>query len=75
MYQDGNIWVGKSGDEKVCIYPKMANRHGMIAGATGTGKTGTLKVLAESFTRLRRAGISCGRERGSFGDVPGRNGK
>ena len=50
MYQDGNIWVGKSGDEKVCIYPKMANRHGMIAGATGTGKTVTLKVLAESFS-------------------------
>ncbi|MDO4303522.1 MAG: DUF853 family protein [Bacillota bacterium] len=50
MYQDNKIWVGKSGDEKVCIYPKMANRHGMIAGATGTGKTVTLKVLAESFS-------------------------
>lgn len=50
MYQDNKIWVGKSGDEKVYIYPKMANRHGMIAGATGTGKTVTLKVLAESFS-------------------------
>lgn len=50
MYQDQKIWVGKSGDEKVYIYPKMANRHGMIAGATGTGKTVTLKVLAESFS-------------------------
>ncbi len=50
MYQDNKIWVGKSGDEKVYIYPKMANRHGMIAGATGTGKTITLKVLAESFS-------------------------
>lgn len=50
MYQENKIWIGKSGDEKVCIYPKMANRHGMIAGATGTGKTVTLKVLAESFS-------------------------
>lgn len=50
MYQDGKILVGKAGEEKVYIYPKMANRHGMIAGATGTGKTITLKVLAESFS-------------------------
>lgn len=50
MFQDNKIWIGKSGDEKVYIYPKMANRHGMIAGATGTGKTVTLKVLAESFS-------------------------
>ena len=50
MYQDGKILIGKSGEEKVYIYPKMANRHGMIAGATGTGKTITLKVLAESFS-------------------------
>ena len=50
MFQDQKIWVGSSGEEKVYIYPKMANRHGMIAGATGTGKTVTLKVLAESFS-------------------------
>ena len=50
MFQDNKIWIGKSEDEKVYIYPKMANRHGMIAGATGTGKTITLKVLAESFS-------------------------
>ena len=50
MYQDKKILVGMAGDEKVYIYPKMANRHGMIAGATGTGKTVTLKVLAESFS-------------------------
>lgn len=50
MFQDKKIWVGTSGEEKVYIYPKMANRHGMIAGATGTGKTVTLKVLAESFS-------------------------
>ena len=50
MYQDGKIWIGRSGEEDIYIYPKMANRHGMIAGATGTGKTVTLKVMAESFS-------------------------
>lgn len=50
MYQEQKIWVGTSGEEKIVIYPKMANRHGLIAGATGTGKTVTLKVLAESFS-------------------------
>ena len=50
MYQDKKILVGMSGEEKVYIYPKMANRHGLIAGATGTGKTITLKVMAESFS-------------------------
>ena len=50
MYNENKIWIAKSGDEKVFIYPKMANRHGMIAGATGTGKTVSLKVLAESFS-------------------------
>lgn len=50
MYQDKKIWIGKSDEEKIYIYPRMANRHGMIAGATGTGKTVTLKVLAESFS-------------------------
>lgn len=50
MYHDKKIWVGTSGEEKIYIYPKMANRHGLIAGATGTGKTVTLKVLAESFS-------------------------
>lgn len=50
MYQDKKIWVGLAGDKPAYIYPKMANRHGLIAGATGTGKTVTLKVLAESFS-------------------------
>ncbi|MCR4792805.1 MAG: DUF853 domain-containing protein [Lachnospiraceae bacterium] len=50
--ETGTIWLGKSGDKKVCIYPRMANRHGMICGATGTGKTITLKVLAESFSDM-----------------------
>lgn len=50
MFQDNKIWIGKSGEENVYIYPKMANRHGLIAGATGTGKTVTLKCMAESFS-------------------------
>lgn len=50
MYYEEKIWIGKSGEENVFIYPKMANRHGMIAGATGSGKTVSLKVLAESFS-------------------------
>lgn len=50
MYFDGKIWVGLSEGERVSVLPRMANRHGLIAGATGTGKTTTLKVLAESFS-------------------------
>ncbi len=51
MYKNGQILVGKSAQgEEVYLLPKMANRHGLIAGATGTGKTITLKVLAESFS-------------------------
>src|ERR1051326_1365506 len=35
----------------IFLLPKMANRHGLIAGATGTGKTVTLQTLAENFSR------------------------
>jgi hypothetical protein len=38
--------------EEIYLLPKMANRHGMIAGATGTGKSVTLRVMAEAFSRL-----------------------
>jgi DNA helicase HerA-like ATPase len=47
----GPILVAK-GKRDVVLYPKMANRHGLIAGATGTGKTVTLRVLAEQFSSL-----------------------
>ena len=51
MLHDGKIWIGSCGDgSPVYLLPSMANRHGLIAGATGTGKTITLKVLAESFS-------------------------
>jgi uncharacterized protein len=40
------------GDKEAFLLPAMANRHGLIAGATGTGKTVTLQVLAEHFSRI-----------------------
>ena len=53
MFYDNKILIGKTNEgEDLYIYPKMANRHGLIAGATGTGKTVTLKVLAESFSEM-----------------------
>ena len=45
------IWLA-TGEDRVYLEPSMANRHGLIAGATGTGKTVTLKVLAESFSDM-----------------------
>lgn len=53
MIRDGKIWVGGTEDGgQTFLLPKMANRHGLIAGATGSGKTATLKGLAESFSAL-----------------------
>lgn len=52
MLLDQNIWVGTSTEGAISLLPKMANRHGLIAGATGTGKTVTLQVLAEGFSKL-----------------------
>jgi len=40
------------GKSDIFLLPKMANRHGLIAGATGTGKTVTLRVLAEQFSQI-----------------------
>ena len=51
MLQDGKLLIGVGGSP-VCLLPRMANRHGLICGATGTGKTVTLKVMAESFSEL-----------------------
>ena len=52
MLLNGNIWGGTSEGGAVSFLPSMANRHGLIAGATGTGKTVTLQVLAEGFSQL-----------------------
>lgn len=46
------ILVGGAAGKQVWLDAAMANRHGLITGATGTGKTVTLQVLAESFSRL-----------------------
>jgi len=45
------VWLA-TGSQKIYLEPGMANRHGLIAGATGSGKTVTLKVLAESFSDM-----------------------
>ena len=53
MLRDNKIWIGNNAaGEPVSIVPKMANRHGLVAGATGTGKTVTLKVMAETFSDM-----------------------
>lgn len=50
MYINDKILIGKNENNSVYLLPKMANRHGIITGASGSGKTITLKVLAESFS-------------------------
>ena len=50
VYYNNSITVAQSDGENLSILLKMANRHGLIAGATGTGKTITLKVMAEAFS-------------------------
>ena len=49
MYSDGKIYMGLANGERVYLPLNMSNRHGLIAGASGTGKTITMKVMAESF--------------------------
>ena len=53
---DNKLYVAHSENGQICINGKMANRHGLIAGATGTGKTVTLQVIAETFSQ---AGVPC----------------
>ena len=52
MYLNGSdsLYIGLSGSERICLPLSMANRHGLISGASGTGKTVTMKVMAESFS-------------------------
>ncbi len=52
MYKDEKLIIGKDGEKELFINPKMANRHGLITGASGSGKTITLKVMAESFSNM-----------------------
>ena len=46
------ILIAQHGDTQCFILPGLANRHGLITGATGTGKTVTLQKLAESFSSI-----------------------
>ena len=57
MYTDDNqLYIAHCDNGPLYMVGKMANRHGLIAGATGTGKTVTLQVIAESFSQ---AGVPC----------------
>ncbi len=56
MSEQAGLLVGGSEGKQIRLNLAMANRHGLIAGATGTGKTVTLQVLAEGFSR---AGVPC----------------
>jgi len=57
MYTSENgLYVAHGPEGPISICGKMANRHGLIAGATGTGKTVTLQVMAETFSQ---AGVPC----------------
>lgn len=49
MFSEGKIYMGLADGERVYLPLNMCNRHGLIAGASGTGKTITMKVMAESF--------------------------
>ena len=53
MFKDGKVWMAlNDANEEICLLPGKANRHGLIAGATGTGKTVTLRVMAEAFSDM-----------------------
>jgi hypothetical protein len=53
-HEAGRILIGKS-DIYQCLILALGNRHGLVAGATGTGKTVSLQVLAEGFSRAGTA--------------------
>ncbi len=46
------LLIAKSGDTELALLPALANRHGLITGATGTGKTVTLQTLAQAFSSI-----------------------
>lgn len=54
--EDRQLYIAHCENGPLYMVGKMANRHGLIAGATGTGKTVTLQVIAESFSQ---AGVPC----------------
>lgn len=50
--KDKRAYIAIAGEKEVCMLPNKANRHGLITGATGTGKTVTLQNLAETFSAM-----------------------
>ncbi|MBR1435629.1 MAG: DUF853 family protein, partial [Bacteroidales bacterium] len=54
--KERGLYIAHCENGPISMIGKMANRHGLIAGATGTGKTVTLQVIAESFCQ---AGVPC----------------
>ncbi|MBL4671880.1 MAG: DUF853 family protein [Arenicella sp.] len=52
MPESKQLLIGGNGQQTVFMNASMANRHGMVAGATGTGKTVTLQILAENFSKI-----------------------
>ncbi|MBQ6146372.1 MAG: DUF853 family protein [Clostridia bacterium] len=52
MYSESKAYIANAQGKKIYLLPQMANRHGLITGATGTGKTVTMKVLAEAFSHM-----------------------
>ena len=56
LTKDNHLYIAHCDDGAINLCGKMANRHGLVAGATGTGKTVTLQVLAETFCQ---AGVPC----------------
>lgn len=47
-----SLVIAKNSETELAILPALANRHGLITGATGTGKTVTLQKMAESFSQI-----------------------
>ena len=56
LTEDKQLYIAHCDKGPICLIGNMANRHGLIAGATGTGKTVTLQVIAETFSQ---AGVPC----------------
>ncbi|MBT8115598.1 MAG: DUF853 domain-containing protein [Arenicella sp.] len=52
MTEKISLLIGGNGTQTVTMDARMANRHGMVSGATGTGKTVTLQILAENFSQI-----------------------